>query len=75
LKGDIEAQAGGVFETFDPVSYSSQVVAGTNYFVKIDVGSSHIHARIYKPLPHTGAAPSLHSLQTGKAADSPMEYF
>lgn len=35
MVGDIEAQAGGAFETFVPVSYSSQVVAGTNFFVKV----------------------------------------
>ena len=45
LKSDIEEKAGAHFSTFEPVSFATQVVAGTNYFVKINVGDSHIHVR------------------------------
>jgi hypothetical protein len=37
VQGDIESQAGALFETFVPVSFASQTVAGTNYFVKVCV--------------------------------------
>lgn len=47
--------------SFTVVSMTSQVVAGTNYMVKVDVGDDHVHAKIYKPLPHTGNAPELKS--------------
>jgi len=30
------------------LSYSTQVVAGTNYFVKVKIYNSYFHARIYR---------------------------
>ena len=35
LKDDIESQADEKYVVFECVSYKSQVVAGTNYFVKV----------------------------------------
>jgi len=76
LKADVEAKSGSSFDTFNPVKYATQLVAGTNYFVKVDVGNgAYIHVRIYKPLPHTGAPPSLHSVQTGKSLADPINHF
>ena len=50
-----------------------QVVAGTNYFVKITTGDAEaIHARIFKPL--SGDA-EVHSVQTGKKAEDAIEHF
>lgn len=83
VKGDVESKSGSSFSTFVPTEFSSQVrswhksnqkvVAGTNYFVKIDVGGgSFVHARIYKDLHH---AVSVHSVKTGKSASDPIEYF
>lgn len=37
-RGAIEAKANKTFTQFTPVSYRTQVVAGTNVFVKIDIG-------------------------------------
>ena len=43
-----------------------QVVAGMIYHAKIDVGDgSHVHARIFKPLPHTGKGPTLQVAKGG----------
>ena len=37
--------------------YSTQVVAGTNYLVEVQVSAEQcLHVLIFKPLPHTGAA-------------------
>ena len=55
FKGMIEAEAGKQFGTFEAVKYTSQVVAGINFQIKYNVGDSHIHAKVFKPLPHTGA--------------------
>ena len=59
----------------------TQVVAGTNYFVKVRVSSSdaaeaeHVQMRIFCSLPHVGAAPELVSLRKGEAAEGALAYF
>ena len=54
-EAQVAAQAAGwngVFETFDPVCYTSQVVAGTNYFIKVRTSDAElVHIRVHKPLP------------------------
>ena len=35
------------------LSYKTQVVAGTNYFMKVSVKDKVFHARVFRPLPHT----------------------
>lgn len=58
------------------VKYSTQVVAGTNYFIKAHVGNGrYVHVRAHKPLPHTGKGVELHSVQTDKTETEPIEYF
>jgi cystatin-A/B len=71
-KADIEAKAGATYETFEPVKVSTQVVAGTNYFCKINVGDSFIHARVYRDLSQNV---SVAAVQTGKQESDPIEYF
>ena len=52
MKAEIEAKVGKSFTVFAPVSYTSQVVAGMNYRVRISVDEGKtIIATIYKPLP------------------------
>jgi len=77
VRGEIESKhnSGASFAEYKPVSVSKQVVAGTNFFVKIDVGGEHIHARIFRPLPHTNAGPEVHSVQRGKTLDDPLTHF
>jgi hypothetical protein len=60
LKDEILAKAGSSGAKFDIVSYTSQVVAGTIWMIKIAISEDqHVHARVFKPLPHTKAEPSL----------------
>eukprot|EP00667_Euglena_gracilis_P018501 EG_transcript_19656 len=65
-----KAQAQGlnsIGAEFEPISYRSQVVAGTNYFVKVRVGrNEYLHVRIFKPLPYTHEEPQVVSVQVGK---------
>jgi hypothetical protein len=35
-------------------------------------GGEYIHAKVHKPLPHTGGAPSLMEAQGGLTEDSPL---
>ena len=35
VKDDVQAKAGKPFSKFDATHYATQVVAGTNYFIKV----------------------------------------
>ena len=74
LKAEVEKSAGETYGSFTPHSVKTQVVAGTNYFAKVDVGGDKfIHARIFQGLG--GATPTVAAVQTGKTAASEIDYF
>jgi len=61
------------FEAFEPLSYATQVVNGTNYFVKIDVGNHEaIHVRIYKPIRNP---PEVVAVKAHQSLTSEITYF
>eukprot|EP00961_Rhodomonas_salina_P256733 3468979-Rhodomonas_salina.2 len=48
------------FEAFEALECRTQVVAGTNYQVKVRIGSEKfINVQFHVPLPHTGQGPQL----------------
>jgi len=54
-----ESDHGKAFEQWTAVSYKSQVVAGTNFKVKVKVaddkdGFSYAHVKVFRPLPGQG---------------------
>ena len=54
LRPQVEQMAGKEFAHYYPVGIKSQVVAGTNFFVKIQVTETeYIHVKIFRPLPHS----------------------
>lgn len=54
-------------DTFEPLKVKTQVVAGTNYLVKIHIGNGeHVHSKIFKPLPHTGSPAEVTEVTAGK---------
>jgi len=58
-----------------PVGIRQQVVAGMNYWVKIQVGggdADYIHAKIFKPLPHTGQPAQLVEVVEGRSVDDAL---
>uniref|UniRef100_A0A8B9SJU1 Cystatin domain-containing protein n=1 Tax=Anas platyrhynchos TaxID=8839 RepID=A0A8B9SJU1_ANAPL len=61
------------FDIFQAIVYRTQVVAGTNYFIKSYTGYAHL--RVFQALPQEKQGPSLVSYQTGKTRDDPLEYF
>jgi hypothetical protein len=69
-KATVESHAGATYGVFEPVHYTTQVVAGTNYRVKVRVGDGEfIHVTFFEPLPHTGDAVSVSAHSTGHTAD------
>ena len=65
-KGIVEGFLGASYTTFEPISYTTQVVAGTVYQAKIRVdGGDVVHAKIFKPLPHTNEAESVMDANSG----------
>jgi len=72
LKAAVETRLGVQIQTYEPISFASQVVNGVNYFIKIDVGDQTIVVRAYRSL--TGAV-SLHSVKVNQTAESPIVYF
>lgn len=56
----------------DILSYKTQTVAGTNYFVKIFVNNKIFHARIYQPI---WGPVQVHKVIGPKTQKDPINYF
>lgn len=60
---------------FEPINYKTQIVNGTNYFVKIETDNEIVHLRIHQELPHNNSVVTLHSQQLGKQRTEDILYF
>ncbi|XP_020379606.2 cystatin-B-like [Rhincodon typus] len=77
LKTEVAERLKRSLPIYHAISYRSQIVAGTNYFIKVVVGEAddYIHMRVFQPLPHSDPKLSLENLQTGKTLFDEIEYF
>ncbi|NXM60136.1 CYTB protein, partial [Illadopsis cleaveri] len=76
VKAQLEEKEGKTFEVFTAVEFKTQVVAGTNYFIKVHVGNEEfMHLRVFKSLPHENEQLSLHSYQSSKTKHDELAYF
>ncbi|XP_074090251.1 cystatin-A-like [Macrotis lagotis] len=76
IKPMFEDKINGKCETFEAVTYKTQVVAGTMYYVKVFIGNDrYAHLKIIKPLPHTNESPKLLDFQTDKTKDDELTSF
>ncbi|MCJ8748356.1 hypothetical protein PDJAM_G00163880 [Pangasius djambal] len=76
IKPQVEEKAGKKFDVFKATAFSTQTVAGKNYFIKVQVGENeYMHLRVFRSLPSDGYKLSLHSIQTSKTSQDPIEYF
>ncbi|XP_023048102.2 cystatin-B-like [Piliocolobus tephrosceles] len=76
VRSQLEEKENKKFPVFKAVSFKSQLVAGTNYFIKVHVGNKDfVHLRVFKSLPHENKPLTLSDYQTNKAKHDELSYF
>ncbi|XP_019731592.1 cystatin-B-like [Hippocampus comes] len=74
VKHQAEQKAGKAYNLFIAKSYKSQIVSGTNFFIKVHVGGNdYVHIRVFQGLTQSG--PELVSIKESKTHDDEIEYF
>ncbi|XP_052014888.1 stefin-3-like [Apodemus sylvaticus] len=75
VRPQLEEKTNHKYEKFKAVEYKSQVVAGQNYFIKIDLGCSHfLHMKVYCGLSGEDDL-ELQGYQTNKTKNEELTYF
>lgn len=73
VKGEVESRLNRKLDKFTAILMATQVVAGTNYFVKVQLADNeYAHLRIYK---HFSGTTALHGVQHPKTKEEPLIYF
>ncbi|NXS56759.1 CYTA protein, partial [Brachypteracias leptosomus] len=76
MKPQFESRENRTYGIFKAIAYRTQVVAGVNYFIKVQVSNTgYVHLRVFQGLPSMNQGPDLVSFQTGKTRDDPLTYF
>ncbi|XP_057621476.1 cystatin-A [Chionomys nivalis] len=76
IREKLEEKTNEKYEKFEATEYKSQVVAGVNYFIKVDVGNgNYIHVKVFQGLPGQDEDLVLSGYQTNKTKDDEITYF
>ncbi|XP_038273898.2 cystatin-A-like [Dermochelys coriacea] len=78
VKPQLEERVTKTYPVFVALKYKTQVVAGTNYFIKVSISNSTdecVHLRVFQSLPYVNQGPSLTSYQSGKTKNDPLSDF
>ncbi|KFP70579.1 PREDICTED: cystatin-A [Acanthisitta chloris] len=76
VKPQFESKENKNCAMFKAIEYKTQLVAGVNYFIKVQVSDTdYVHLKVFQSLPHENQGPSLVAFQTGKTRDDPLTYF
>ncbi|KAF1386320.1 hypothetical protein PFLUV_G00093450 [Perca fluviatilis] len=74
VKTQVEKKTGANYVEFKAVKYRSQVVAGTNFLIKVHVGgANYIHLIVFRALPCNGGKVSLTNVKSHQTKDSPLQ--
>ncbi|XP_034371301.1 cystatin-A-like [Arvicanthis niloticus] len=75
VKPQLEEETNEKYEQFKAVEYKTQVVAGINYFIKINVGGGRFtHIKVFKDLSGEDHF-ELTGYQTNKTKNDELTYF
>ena len=67
MKPKVERTLGTTYTQFEAVQFTTQVVAGTNYKIKVKVGDGkYVHIKVHVPLPNSGKEKQLMSQEADK---------
>ena len=73
MKPKVEQALGETYSEFEAVSYTTQVVAGTNYKIKVKVGNEkYVHIKVFVPLPCNGTEKELMSQEANKTLNDQL---
>ncbi|XP_042254837.1 cystatin-A1-like isoform X3 [Thunnus maccoyii] len=72
----VEKKTGKNFKEYVAVKYREQIVAGTNFLIKVHVGGvQYIHLSVFEALPCNGGAVELNGVQENHTKDDHLEPF
>ena len=73
MKPKVEQALGETYSEFEAVSFMTQVVAGTNYKIKVKVGNGkYVHIKVFVPLPCNGTEKKLRSQEANKTLNDKL---
>ena len=76
LKDDIEKKLNKTTKQLEVNSYKTQIVAGTNYFVKVQIDNDEfIIVKVFQDLPHNQTKDELVDLKGKIKLDEEIYYF
>ncbi|XP_051266572.1 cystatin-B-like isoform X2 [Dicentrarchus labrax] len=73
VKPLVEQKTNKIYMEFRAVEYRSQIVAGTNFLIKVHVGGEkYIHLFVFRALPCYGGGIELCKVQEDKTKEEPL---
>lgn len=73
VKADAEKKAGKHYAVFKVKTYKTQLVAGTNYFMKVHVGGTdYVHLCVFQSLPCAGRKIEFMNIEVSKTKQDPI---
>ncbi|XP_006105472.1 cystatin-B-like [Myotis lucifugus] len=76
VKSQLEEKENKKYPIFKATEYRSQLVQGTNYFIKVQVGDDDfVHLRVFESFPYENKALALRNYQTNKTKQDKLDSF